>query len=50
MDGEEGPLAGSRIINAGDRGVANANRFADEDGGDEGAEKERDGADRSFCS
>jgi len=49
MDGEEGPLEGSRIINAGDRDVANANRFADEDG-DEGAEKERDGADRSFCS
>lgn len=50
MDGEEGLLAGSRIIDAGDRDVANANRFADEDGGDEGAEKESDGADRSFCS
>jgi len=49
MDGEEGPLAGSRIIDAGDRDVANANRFADEDG-DEDAEKESDGADRSFCS
>ena len=50
MDGEEGLLAGSRIIDTEDRDVANANRFADEDGGDEGAEKESDGADQSFCS
>ena len=50
MDGEEGLLAGSRIIDAGDRDVANANRFADEDGGGEGAEKESDGADRSFVA
>ena len=42
MDGEEGPSAGSRIIDAGDS-VARANRFADEDS-DEGAEKESDGA------
>ena len=45
MVGEEGPSAGSRIIDVGDIDVARANRFADGDGGDEGAEKESDGAD-----
>ena len=50
MDGEEGASAGSRIIDAGDRDVARANRFADEDGGDEGAEKEPDGANQSFAA
>ena len=44
MDGEEGPSAGSRIIDVGDRDVARANRFADK-----GAVKESNGADRSFC-
>ena len=49
MGGEKGLSAGSQIIDTGDRDVARANLFAYEDGSDEGAEKESDGANQSFC-